>query len=59
METVAIMEEVGMDTQLASLYAEKELLERELGISDASDLVLMVRNMEAQLGALYEEREAK
>ena len=43
--------------QVESLYKEKEELEAALGISDARDIILMVRNLEAQLCALYEERQ--
>ena len=49
--------EGGMEAQLIDLYAQRELLERELGISDAQTLIMMVRSMEAQLVALYEERD--
>ena len=48
-----------MEAQLVALYAEKELLERELGVSDAERLVLLVRSMEAQLVALYGDKEAE
>ncbi len=43
--------------QLDSLYKEKEELQDALGVSDARDVILMVRNLEAQLCALYEERQ--
>jgi hypothetical protein len=46
-----------MAEQLASLYAEKELLEQELGISDAEDVVTMVRNLIHQLEEFYREGE--
>lgn len=48
-----------MEAQLVSLYEEKALLERELGVSDASDLVALVRSMEQQLVALYAEKETE
>lgn len=47
----------GMEAQLADLYAERELLERELNISDAAEIVAMVRSLEGQLIDLYQERE--
>ena len=43
--------------QLDSLYKEKEELQDALGVSDARDVILMVRNLEAQLCALYKERQ--
>ena len=48
-----------MEAQLVSLYQEKRLLEQELGASDAAVIVRMVRSMEAQLDALYAEKEAE
>jgi len=42
---------------LIDLYAQRELLEQELGVSDALTLIRMVRSMEAQLVSLYEERD--
>ncbi len=50
---------LGMEAQLVSLYEEKELLERELGVSDAEVLVAMIRSMEEQLVSLYAEKEAE
>ena len=46
-----------LNAQLNSLYKEKEELHDALGVSDARDVILMVRNLEAQLCALYEERQ--
>ena len=46
-----------LNAQLHSLYKEKEELQNALGVSDARDVILMVRNLEAQLCALYEERQ--
>ncbi len=43
--------------QLESLYADRELLHRELNVSEAKDLIHMVRSMEAQLVDLYAELE--
>lgn len=45
-----------MTTQLEALYAERELLERSLGMSSAEDLVAAFRSLEAQLASLYDER---
>lgn len=55
MKTQQTIEE--LNTQLHSLYKEKEELQDALGVSDARDLILMVRNLEEQLCALYAERQ--
>ena len=39
--------------QLESLYEERAYLAQEIGISDARDIVAMVRSLEAQLNDLY------
>ena len=39
--------------QLESLYEERAFLDQEIGISDARDIVAMVRSLEAQLNDLY------
>ncbi len=39
--------------QLESLYEERAYLTEEIGISDARDVVAMVRSLEAQLNDLY------
>ncbi len=39
--------------QLESLYADRELLHRELNVSEAKELIHMVRSMGAQLNDLY------
>lgn len=44
------------DEQLQALYAEKEQLETALGVSNAEDIIAMVRSLEEQLQALYEEK---
>jgi hypothetical protein len=46
----------GFDEQLSALYAEKELLEKEVGVSNAEDLISMIRSLEEQLSSLYAER---
>ena len=46
-----------LTAQLHSLYKEKEELQEALGVSDARDIILMVRNLEEQLCALYKERQ--
>ena len=46
-----------MEAQLGALYAERELLQRELGVSDADDIIAMVRSLEEQLADLYREKE--
>ena len=38
--------------QLESLYEERAFLDQEIGISDARDIVAMVRSLEAQLNDL-------
>jgi len=43
-----------LQLQLDELYAERELLGRELGVVDAQQIILMVRNLEAQLADLYQ-----
>lgn len=42
-----------MEAPLESLYAERELLQKELGVSSAEQILWMVRSLEAQLVALY------
>ncbi len=42
-----------MEMQLHSLYAEKELLEKELGTSDPIQIAEMVKSMQTQLEDLY------
>jgi hypothetical protein len=46
-----------MEAQLRSLYEDRELLERELGVSSPTVLIAMIRSMEAQLIDLYREKE--
>ncbi|MGI4788641.1 MAG: hypothetical protein ACRYFS_07300 [Janthinobacterium lividum] len=46
-----------LEGQLNSLYEDREYLERELGLSDARELVTMVRSLEAQLIDLYQQQE--
>jgi hypothetical protein len=49
--------EGGFEAQLAALYSDREKLEREFGISDADDVVSLIRNFESQLASLYKDRE--
>jgi hypothetical protein len=49
----------GVEAQLASLYKEREMLEKELGMSDADDLVKHVRTLEAKIAKLNDELAAK
>jgi hypothetical protein len=51
-------EEGGFEAQLASLYGERESLQRELGTADSEEVIQMFKNFEAQLKSLYQEREA-
>ena len=48
-----------MEEQLVAVYAEREHLSRELGVSDAAEIVAMIRNLEAQLKDLYHDREGE
>jgi len=50
----------GQDTfqQLEALYAERERLERELGLAEADDIIEMVEGLATQLDDLYQDREA-
>lgn len=43
----------GILQQLENLYREREILDRELGVSDALSVVALVRSMESQLCDLY------
>ena len=51
--------EEGQDTfqQLEALYAERERLERELGVTSADDVIEMVEGLATQLDDLYRDRE--
>jgi photoactive yellow protein len=51
--------EEGQDTfqQLEALYAEREKLERELGLASADDIIEMVEGLATQLDDLYRDRE--
>lgn len=46
-----------LELQLNLLYSEKEYLEKELNVSNAEDLISMVRSLSMQLEDLYRERE--
>lgn len=48
-----------MEAQMKELYADRELLERELGTSDAEKIVSMVQSLENQLKTLYYEKEGQ
>ena len=49
----------GVEAQLASLYKEREMLEKELGMSDAGDLLKHVKTLEAKIAKLQDELAAK
>ena len=49
----------GVEAQLASLYKERELLERELGMSDATDLVKLFQTQKAKIAQLNDDLAAK
>ena len=46
-----------LESQLITLYAEKELLQVELGVSSATEIIALIKSMEAQLVDLYADRE--
>jgi len=46
-----------LQEQLEHFSQQQEYLERELGVSDAHELVAMVRSLEAQLIDLYAQKE--
>lgn len=48
---------VSLEDQLNSLYAEREVLEKELGLSDAQEIIAMFRSLDAQLVTMYATRE--
>lgn len=43
--------------QLESLYAEKDRLNEELGVSDPEEIIEMVRSLQDQVESLYEEKD--
>ena len=51
------MDPNGLKSQLAVLQADRDLLKQELGVSDAAEIVAMVRSLEAQLNDLYRDKE--
>jgi hypothetical protein len=48
-----------MESQLRSLYAERERLHQALGTADADKIIAMVRSLEEQLLDLYREKAAQ
>jgi len=48
---------VSLEDQVNSLYAEREILEKELGLSDAQEIISMFRSLDAQLVTMYATRE--
>ncbi|HJL18292.1 MAG TPA: hypothetical protein RMH99_21695 [Sandaracinaceae bacterium LLY-WYZ-13_1] len=46
-----------LEAQLLTLYADRERLHRELGTADPDEILAMIRSLEAQLDALYREKE--
>ncbi len=44
-----------LEAQLSALNAERQRLQTEIGCSDAKGIITMVRSMESQLCALYEQ----
>lgn len=50
------MVHAGPQQQLASLYEERARLLEAIGTADADEIIAMIRSLESQLQALYEER---
>jgi hypothetical protein len=48
-------EMMSAEEQLSAVYAEKERLAAALGVSDADEIIEMVRSLEEQLCVLYAE----
>ena len=46
-----------MESQLITLYGERELLMNEVGVCNAQELISLIKSMEAQLADLYADRE--
>lgn len=46
-----------MQAQLVALYREQERLHEAVGTADSSELIAMIKSLEAQLRDLYAERE--
>jgi hypothetical protein len=46
-----------LESQLITLYGERELLLEEIGVCNAQELISLIKNMEAQLTDLYADRE--
>ena len=46
-----------MESQLITLYVERELLMNEVGVCNAQELISLIKSMEAQLADLYADRE--
>ena len=44
----------GIQEQLELMYAERELLQTEIGVSDPEEVIGMVRNLEEQLRDFYD-----
>lgn len=47
------VERGGMLDQLERLYAERELLAKEIGVCDAEGILKLIRSLEMQLCDLY------
>ncbi len=43
---------LSMESQLVSLYAERDQLQRELGVSDAADIIALVRDLRDEIAGL-------
>lgn len=43
---------LSMESQLVSLYAERDQLQRELGVSDAGEIISLVRGLQEEVAAL-------
>lgn len=49
----------GVEAQLASLYKEREMLEREIGMSDATEIVKSYQEQKARISKLQDDLASK
>ena len=45
-----------LEAQLLTLYADRELLHREIGTADPVEIIRMIRSLEEQLFEVYRDR---
>lgn len=46
-----------LESQLITLYGEREILLNEIGVCNAGEVIALIKSMEAQLADLYADRE--